>query len=51
MPTGQSSSRVIWDDAAEKHLLILIVLQSQPSVNWNIVAQKFGQGVTPSALM
>jgi hypothetical protein len=51
MPTGSSTSRVVWDDGAEKHLLMLILLQSKPAVDWNLVALKFGKNVTPGALM
>ena len=50
MPTGAANSRVVWDDVTEKHLLILILLQCKPAVNWDIVARKFGQGATPGAL-
>ena len=48
MPTGQpGGARVIWDDTAEKHLLLLILAQANPTaLKWDVIAERFGHGLT-----
>ena len=51
MPKGTpNGDRIVWDDSTERHLLMLMLLDSNPTVNWAHVAEKFGDKATPGAL-
>lgn len=51
MPRGQpNGDRVNWDDSTEKHLLLVILANSNTAgLNWAAIASQFGGTLTASA--
>lgn len=51
MPRGEpNGARVNWDDATEKHLLLVILANSNTTgLDWSAIADQFGGSLTSSA--
>jgi hypothetical protein len=51
MPKGQpSGERIVWDDTNEKHLLLCILADANPTkLDWARIAERFGKNLTSGA--